>query len=89
MESPDADPLAGAAYDPAADRWRLLAPAPVVPRIAWTGQEMLVWGGQSGSRYFDDGAAYDPAPDRWRALPASPLAARFTFAVWSGTQMLV
>jgi len=92
VDSPDADLPAGAGYDPAADRWRLLAPAPVAPRIAvpvWTGHEMLVWGGQSGPGYFDDGAAYDPATDRWRTLPASPLAARFTFAVWSGAQMLV
>lgn len=90
----DTDPGAptGAAYDPAADQWRVLAPAPVLPRIAvpvWTGHEMLVWGGQSGRRYFDDGAAYDPATDRWRTLPSSPLAARFTFAVWNGTQMLI
>lgn len=92
VESPDPDLPAGAAYDPADDRWRLLAPAPVAPRIVapvWTGREMLVWGGQSGSRYFDDGAAYDPVFDRWRMLPASPLAARFTFAVWAGAQMLV
>ncbi|MDP8937331.1 MAG: hypothetical protein M3O23_06335 [Actinomycetota bacterium] len=92
VDSPGADLPAGAAYDPAADRWRLLAPSPVAPRIAvpvWTGREMVVWGGQSGPRYFDDGAAYDPAADRWRPLPAAPLAARFTFAVWSGAQMLV
>ena len=92
VDRPDPDLPAGAAYDPVADRWRVLAPAPVAPRIAvpvWTGQEMVVWGGQSGSRYFDDGAAYDPVADRWRTLPASPLAARFTFAVWSGAQMLV
>lgn len=92
VENPDADLPTGAAYDPASDRWRVLAPAPVAPRISvpvWTGQEMLVWGGQSGTRYFDDGAAYDPIGDRWRRLPASPLAARFTFAVWSGAQMLV
>ncbi|MGH9223112.1 MAG: Kelch repeat-containing protein [Acidimicrobiales bacterium] len=92
VESPDADLPTGAAYDPAADQWRLLGPAPVAPRIAvpvWTGQEMVVWGGQSGSHYFDDGAAYDPAADQWRGLAASPLAARFTFAVWSGGQMLV
>lgn len=92
IDSPGEDLPAGAAYDPAADRWRVLAPAPVPPRIAvpvWTGREMVVWGGQSGVRYFDDGAAYDPVADRWRPLPAAPLAARFTFAVWSGAEMLV
>jgi hypothetical protein len=92
VDSSDPGLAVGAAYDPATDRWRVLAAAPVAPRIAvpvWTGREMVVWGGQSGSRYFDDGAAYDPVADRWRALPAAPLAARFTFAVWSGAQMLV
>ena len=92
VEAAEVDEPAGAAYDPAADRWRVLAPAPVPARIAvpvWTGREMLVWAGQSGRRYFDDGAAYDPTADRWRTLPPSPVAARFTFAVWSGTQMLV
>ena len=92
VEDMEGDLPAGASYDPAADRWRVLAPGPLVPRIAvpvWTGQEMLVWGGQSGRRYFDDGAAYDPASDSWRTLPPSPMAARFTFAVWSGGQMLV
>ena len=92
LESDEPELPVGAAYDPAADRWRLLAPPPVSPRIVeavWTGREMLVWGGQSGRRYFDDGAAYDPAADRWRLLPPSPLAARFTFAVWSGERMLV
>jgi len=92
VEDLEADLPAGAAYDPAADRWRVLAPAPMASRITvpvWTGREMLVWGGQSGPQYFDDGAAYDPVADRWRMLPASPLAPRFTSAVWSGAQMLV
>ena len=92
LDADQAELPAGAAYNPAADRWRVLAPAPVSPRIVeavWTGREMLVWGGQSGRRYFDDGAAYDPGGDRWRTLPPAPLAARFTFAVWSGERMLI
>ncbi len=92
VDSTEAELPAGAAYDPVLDRWRLLAAAPIAARIAdavWTGEEMLVWGGQSGRRYFDDGAAYDPTVDRWRSLPPSPLAARFAFAAWSEGQMLV
>ena len=48
----------GAAYDPAADRWRAMAPWP--GRISdgvWTGREMVVWGGTA------------PAPAGGRDLP--------------------
>ena len=42
----------GAAYDPAVDRWRPLAPAPIEGRTGlgvWTGSELLVWGGGGGA----------------------------------------
>lgn len=73
-EVPQAD---GAAYDPRADRWRRIAPAPLSPRdshvAVWTGKEMIVWGGwRTGrsmyTRLLYDGAAYDPKRDRWRKL---------------------
>jgi hypothetical protein len=60
----------GAAYDPAANRWRRLAPSPLSPQassIAWTGREVLAWD------YELDAAAYDPARDRWRRLGDLPL----------------
>ncbi len=71
----------GAAYDPAADRWRTIAPSPLAgryyPATVWTGRELLVWGGDSERSFVaDDGAAYDPGADRWRALPRAPVAAR-------------
>jgi hypothetical protein len=57
----------GAAYDPAADRWEPLPPAPLVPRArgiaVWTGRELIVWGGEADYSHraqFDDGAAYTP-----------------------------
>src|SRR5438874_437264 len=77
----------GAAYDPAAHRWRTLPPAPIGGRsqhqAVWTGQEMLVWGGirtccpVDGVTHDPAAAAYDPAGNRWRRLAAVP-------APWSG-----
>ncbi len=62
----------GAAYDPASNSWRMIAPSPLSPRrnhaAAWTGDEMVVFGGD-GRR---DGAAYDPESDTWRRLEDAP-----------------
>jgi hypothetical protein len=76
-------PAFGAAYDPAADEWRELPPAPVPPRqwhtAAWTGQEMIVWGDAIFEAHLGaelGGAAYDPATDTWRTLPPAPTGGR-------------
>jgi hypothetical protein len=85
----------GATYDPSTDRWEVLPPAPVAGRFgtsaAWTGREVLFWGGQAGpDTTFADGAAYDPATRRWRKLPAAPIGARTGHqAVWTGREMIV
>lgn len=69
----------GAAYDPALDRWRRISSAPIRGRYlhlaAWTGREMLVWGGLADDlpRTETDGAAYNPETDRWRTIAPSPL----------------
>jgi hypothetical protein len=59
---------------------------------AWTGHELVVWGGQAGDgtrQASGDGAAYDPGADRWEGLPPSPVTARFgTSAVWTGREVL-
>ncbi len=60
----------GAAYDPASDSWRLIAPYPLSPQataVAWTGGEMVAWD------YALRAAAYDPGTDRWRSLAPVPL----------------
>ena len=81
--------MEGAAYDPASGTWRSLAPASIVgrerPAAAWTGREMLVWGGTSWSGApAGDGAAYDPVTDTWRHLPDAPFAPSGTQAsVWA------
>jgi Kelch motif len=75
---------AGAAYDPAADRWRRIRRTPFRPRAAvWTGRRVLVLGARVA-------AAYDPARERWRALAPPPIRAGDTpRAVWTGREMLV
>ncbi|HSH23644.1 MAG TPA: hypothetical protein VK975_06255 [Acidimicrobiales bacterium] len=83
----------GAAYDPRADRWRMLARAPLGARFdmvsTWTGEELVVWGGRAGAANLDDGAAYAPASDTWRPISPSPLSSRVVRGVWTGAEVLV
>jgi hypothetical protein len=77
-------------------RWTPLPVAPIAGRddaaTAWTGTQMLVWGGSSsdGEHSYADGAAYDPLAHQWQVLPAGPLSARSSAAsVWTGSQLFV
>ena len=84
----------------AGGRVRTLPPNPVVDRFAtaataWTGRELLVWGGMGRDRLVHaDGAAFDPAAGRWRPLPPAPQAQLLlktpgAAAVWTGRELLV
>jgi hypothetical protein len=69
---------------------RPLPAAPIFARDdaggAWTGSELIVWGGQNEQ----DGAAYDLAADRWREIAPSPLTRGIPIAtVWTGAEVLV
>ena len=57
----------------------------------WTGSEMIVWGGDTGSSDFNDGARYNPAANAWTPLPATgaPAARTGHTAVWTGSEMVV
>jgi hypothetical protein len=84
------------AYDPAANRWRILPSSGLTPRQAavtvWTGTELVVWGGlnQDLTNAFGDGARLDPATNTWRRLPAAPVTARgMSASAWSGREVLV
>ena len=91
-KTPEAD---GFAFDAAARRWEPLPPSPLEGRsgsaFAWTGRELLIWGGWDGGfrnpPYFGDGAAYDPIARTWRMLPAAPIEARTAFSVWTGEEI--
>jgi N-acetylneuraminic acid mutarotase len=87
----------GAAYDPVARSWTLLAalgsPSGRYWHTAvWTGQEMIVWGGtHDGTAPLGDGAAYDPSAGTWTPISANnaPEARYSHSAVWTGTEMIV
>jgi N-acetylneuraminic acid mutarotase len=81
----------GAAYDPAARTWRVIPEAPLAAGFGpgytavWSGEQMLVWGGEKG-----EGAAYDPATDSWTKLPGPPFGPLVLPAsVWTGRVLLV
>jgi hypothetical protein len=79
---------------PVPARWTLLPAAPIAARseyaAVWTGKQMIVWGGYSGTAQYGDGAAYDPATRTWTKIAASPLAGReLAVTVWTGKDMLI
>jgi N-acetylneuraminic acid mutarotase len=78
----------------AAEGWRDLPEAPIAGRMwhsaIWTGDELIVWGGQGTEGPLGDGAAYDPVKNSWRVLAPAPLGARVDHgAVWTGKEMIV
>ncbi len=93
------DEATGAAYDPATDRWRVLPEAPLdrthAAAGAWTGEEMLVWGGYvrvaDGRRTLKlDGAAYKPAGNSWRSIPEAPLSGSLpAVGTWADSELVV
>lgn len=62
----------GAAYNPSGDSWRRLGPIPVPHdanggrmSFAWTGRELIGWGGRGGKREFhSSGWIFRPSPAR-------------------------
>lgn len=87
-----------AAYQPAADRWRSLPPAPPAipfregPDVLWTGAELVVWGGRTHvfHRQVSLGTALDTSARRWRTLPQAPVEPRVRAAVvWTGGEVIV
>lgn len=84
----------GFAYDPITDKWRELSTAPITDRAnfeaVWTGDELIVWGGQAGPSGMSDGAAYDPRSDTWRTISDGPLDPRYwASTVWTGKEVLI
>ena len=92
---PEGKPISGAAraaaYNPATDTWRRLAPPPALRATAvWDGHEILLVGGtaEDGSP-ATVGFAYDPASNRWRSLPAMSSGRVQAGAAWTGSELLL
>lgn len=86
-------PLMASFYDFTAQDWVSTGGAPVGGRVvevvAWTGKELVVWGGFDGQKAHGDGAVWSAA-EGWRAMADSPLAARAGASwAWTGDQLLI
>ncbi len=92
----------GAAYDPETRAWRTIARSPLAGgggySTVWTGTEMVVVGGTSGSYAVlgqtptirrNEAAAYNPGTNTWRRLPGLPVDLSFVKAHWTGTDVVI
>jgi|GEM_PF-1791172 hypothetical protein len=57
----------------------------------WTGNVMIVWGGQLSSGYSNTGGRYDPLTDSWTPLSTlnAPIARADQTGVWTGQRLVV
>jgi N-acetylneuraminic acid mutarotase len=89
-------PLAPPGNPCANDTWypitRNVPGARAAMAAVWTGSEMIVWGGASGSGVLADGGRYRPDTDTWIGMSSTgavPSARAGATAVWTGTEMIV
>jgi hypothetical protein len=86
----------GSEYDPSTDSWvsTTTTGAPAAREVhtaAWTGSEMIVWGGNGNSGYLNTGGRYNPSTNTWLAITTTrvPAARALHTAVWTGNEMIV
>jgi len=87
----------GGRYNPASDSWVATsttnAPTARVDHTAvWTGNEMIVWGGEDENVLgLNTGGRYNPTTDSWLATSTTnvPTARNFHTSVWTGSEMIV
>ena len=88
------------ALGPADGGWAPTAASPLTGRddaaSAWTGTQLLVWGGNATSMLTRptpstaDGASYDPATNSWCMLPPAPLSVTGpAVGAWTGSEFVV
>jgi hypothetical protein len=84
------DATTGCAADTWASTSTINAPTARFAPAVWTGSEMIVWGGWTGSNYLNTGGRYNPSTDSWTATSThNAPAARAVPAVWTGSEMIV
>ncbi len=96
LEWPGRPAVGGGLYDPVTDRWSAISNvnAPAAREgvmAAWSGTELIYWGGAIHFVNRNDGARYNPETDTWTPMSTvgAPSARSNGSAVWSGTSFLV
>jgi len=88
----------GGRYNPGLDSWTATsttnAPSARTNHTAvWDDLDnlMIVWGGSSGSSFFNTGGTYDPSTDSWTptCINNAPAGRDSHTAVWTGSEMIV
>ncbi len=88
----------GSRYDPAANHWSPItltgAPGARFRHAAvWTGDRMLVWGGEPNlsGPFLDSGGTYRPADNSWTptSTATAPAPRSGHSAMWTGSEMIV
>lgn len=81
---------------PALGEWLQRADNSVVPArsiyaSAWTGKELLIWGGESIGVSYGNGARYSPHDNQWTRMSDvnSPVNRSQHASVWTGTEFMV
>ena len=79
------------AFDPASNTWRRLPSAPTRQGIvAWTGRELIGWGGGCCGDVSDEGSAYNPQTNTWRKLAPAPVPGQQSpTGAWTGRELVI
>ena len=86
----------GGKYDPSTNSWTATntPSAPLARELhtaVWTGNEMVIWGGERLGSYLNTGGRYNPTTDTWAATSTSnaPSPRSLHTGVWTATEMIV
>src|SRR5512133_665364 len=79
------------AFDPAKNEWSRLPDPPTGQGIvAWTGRELIGWGGGCCGDVSDDGSAYNPETNTWRKLAPAPVGGQQSpTGAWTGHELVI
>jgi len=79
------------AFDPETNQWRQLPDPPTRQGIvAWTGRELIGWGGGCCGDVSDDGSAYNPETNSWRKLASAPVSGQQSpMGAWTGRELVI
>jgi len=87
----------GGRYDPSTNTWTATSTVNAPEgrwfhTAVWTGNEMIVWGGNTGfSRFFNTGGRYNPSTNMWSSTSTTNAPARRDShtAAWTGREMII